>query len=288
MVIDKLKTWYRFVSPRFQTVFLDYKVNPTPRQGHGKPTHPKLYEIINKERDTYLNLLQEFMLHESTFLQIKKQVEESNENEPAWNNNFLPGLDIVSLYGMIAHFKPKKYIEVGSGNSTKVVRKAIKDLGLGTQITSIDPYPRAQIDHLADVVIRKPFEDLEDNMFIIESLEAGDILFIDNSHRVFANSDATIFFLEILPYLKKGVIVHIHDIYLPDDYPDFMADRFYNEQYVLAAFVLANPTKYKTIFPCWFVSQDKDLMTVTQNFFEHPNLKDVETHGGSYWIEIAE
>lgn len=99
-----------------------------------------------------------------------------------------------------------KYIEIGSGNSTKVARKAIVENNLKTEITSIDPFPRANIDHLADSVIRKPFESLSDNKFIIESLEENDILFIDNSHRVFPNSDSMICFLELIPFLKKGLL----------------------------------------------------------------------------------
>jgi len=129
---------------------------------------------------------------------------------------------------------------------------------------------------------------LNDLQFIINSLNEGDILFIDNSHRCFSNSDATVCFLELLPYLKKGVIVHVHDIYLPYDYPQFMCDRFYNEQYVLAAFVLANPSKYKTILPNYFISEDKELSEIISPMWNHSNLKNVERHGGSYWLMIGE
>src|SRR5690606_34794537 len=145
----------------------------------------------------------------------------------------------------------------------------------------------AQIDHLADKVIRQPFENLTDNSFIVDSLEANDILFIDNSHRVFPNSDGMICFLELLPRLKKGVIVHIHDIYLPYDYPQFMCDRFYNEQYVLAAFVLANPSRYRTLLPNYFVSEDAELADVLSPFWNLPQMAGVERHGGSYWLQIG-
>lgn len=120
----------------------------------------------------------------------------------------------------------------------------------------------------------------------MDELGENDILFIDNSHRVFPNSDAMIFFLEILPKLKKGVIVHIHDIYLPYDYPQFMCDRFYNEQYMLAAFILANPTKYQVILPNFFISQDPELSTCIAPIWNHKNLENVERHGGSIWLKI--
>ena len=283
---EKLKSLYRFISPRFQTVHLDYRVDPTPRQGHGKPAHSLLYKIIDDNRELYKQTLYDFLHLSANIHTIQDSSVEKNENLPAWNNEFLPGLDIVGLYGIIALHKPQQYIEIGSGNSTKVARKAISDLKLDTKITSIDPYPRANIDHLADKVIREPFEKLNDLQFIINSLNEGDILFIDNSHRCFSNSDATVCFLELLPYLKKGVIVHVHDIYLPYDYPQFMCDRFYNEQYVLAAFVLANPSKYKTILPNYFISEDKELSEIISPMWNHSNLKNVERHGGSYWIQI--
>jgi len=82
---------------------------------------------------------------------------------------------------------------------------------------------------------------------------------IDNSHRVLLNSDATVFFLEVLLKLSKGVIVHIQDIYLPYDYPQFMCDRFYSEQYLLASYLLANSKKYNPLLPNYFISKDKEL-----------------------------
>jgi hypothetical protein len=187
---------------------------------------------------------------------------------------------------MLASKNPKKYIEVGSGNSTKVAALAKKENQLQTEIVSIDPMPRAEIDHLADKVIRKPFEEIDYSE--IFNLESGDILFIDNSHRILPNSDSMVFYLEILPKLKPGVIVHIHDIYVPYDYPQFMCDRFYSEQYGLMMFLLANPKKYNTIFPCYFVSEDKALSELLSPIFDDPKLSKVERHGGSYWLQIGE
>ena len=283
---NKVKSLYRFLSSKFQTIHLDYPVNPVPRYGHGKPPHAGLYKLINSNRDHYASRLTEFLNYREKIQSIKDIHLEKDENNPTWNNCFLPGLDIVGIYGMIATSKPSKYIEIGSGNSTKVARKAILENNLATKITSIDPFPRANIDHLADTVIRSPFENLKENQFIIDSLGENDILFIDNSHRVFPNSDAMICFLEILPRLKKGVIVHIHDVYLPYDYPQFMCDRFYNEQYLLAAFILANPEKYKTVLPNYFISEDVDLAGIIAPMWEHLNLKGIEKHGGSFWLQI--
>lgn len=195
-------------------------------------------------------------------------------------------MDIVALYTFVNKLKPKLYIEIGSVNSTKVARKSVRDNNLHTKIISIDPFPRANIDHLADTVIRKPLENIEDLKFIANDLNENDILFIDNSHRCLPNSDATVCFLEILPYLKSGVIVHIHDIYLPYDYPQFMCDRFYSEQYMLAAFLLANPQKYVPVFQGIFVSEDKELSALLEPLWQSENTNGVEKHGGSFWFKI--
>ena len=190
--MKKLKSLYHFLSKKRQTIHLDYPVKFKPRFGHGSnKSKSALYPIINENRTEYASLLSLFNAYGSIFQSIKLSSDETDENQPAWNNEFLPGLDIIALYALVAEFKPKKYIEVGSGNSTKVVRKAIVDHKLTTKITSIDPFPRANIDHLADNVLRFPIENMDDHS-AFKQLEAGDILFIDNSHRALPNSDVTV------------------------------------------------------------------------------------------------
>jgi hypothetical protein len=281
-----IKQIYRFLNPKFQSLFLDYKVDFKPRYGHGKPAHQELMKIINANRDTYKALLNKALSLKETIWTIQDAGKETSPANPTWNNGFLPGLDIIGIYTLLAEFKPKNYIEIGSGNSTKVAFKAKTEQNLTTRIISIDPMPRAEIDTLADTVIREPFENTDFN--VIDELNENDILFIDNSHRILPNSDSMVFYLEILPRLKKGVIVHIHDIYLPYDYPQFMCDRFYTEQYGLAMYLLANPNKYETILPNYFISEDKELSSLISPVWEHNNLKNVERHGGSFWLRIKE
>lgn len=280
-----IKQLYYFLNPKFQNLFLEYKVTLKPRYGYGKPPHPELYSIINKNRNMYSEMLSKALSYRDSFQAIRNSKDESNPVNPSWNNGYLPGLDIIGIYTMLSEFRPAKYIEIGSGNSTKVAYKAKKDHALSTEIISIDPMPRAEIDQLADVVIRKPFEDID--LSILADLNENDILFVDNSHRILPNSDSMVFYMEILPRLKKGVIVHIHDIYLPYDYPQFMCDRFYSEQYGLAMYLLANPDKFQTLLPNYFISEDKELAAIIAPVWNHDNLKEVEKHGGSYWIRIA-
>src|SRR5690606_30946570 len=98
-----------------------------------------------------------------------------------------------------------------------------------------------EIDMICDNVFREPLEDV--GLEIFDALGAGDILYIDNSHRAFMNSDVTVVFLDILPRLKPGVLVQIHDVTLPYDYPEVWIDRHYSEQYLLAAWLLARGTR---------------------------------------------
>lgn len=277
-----IKDLYRFLSRNYQNVFLDYPVNMTPR--YTDEPHPELNTIVNEKREEIQSLIQSFASYFGDLSEFPLNADPAKSELPHWKNDFLPGMDIAVIYGMIAHYKPAKYLEVGSGNSTKVVFQAKKKYSPTTEVISIDPMPRAEIDQLADTIIRKPFEDIDLNQIL--ALEAGDILFIDNSHRVLPNSDATVFFLEVLPRLKKGVIVHIHDIYIPFDYPQFMCDRAYSEQYMLAAFLLANPQKYQVLFPNFFVSKDKDLAAGFDELWQKPELLGVEQHGGSFWLQI--
>ena len=279
-----LKQLYRFLSPRYQNLFLEYKVKLKPRYGHGLPAHPELYKIIDANRETYIKLLKKALANKKNIWAIRDSKVETDNDKPAWNNGYLPGLDIIGIYTMLARFKPKRYIEIGSGNSTRVAHKAFVEQDLSTEFISIDPKPRAEIDQIPNRMIREPFENV--TLDIVAELNANDILFLDNSHRILPNSDSMVFFMEILPRLKRGVIVHLHDIYLPYDYPQFMCDRFYSEQYALAIYLLANPDKYETILPNYFISEDKELSELIAPIWDHENLKDVERHGGSYWIRI--
>lgn len=279
-----VKEIYKFLSPRYQNLFLEYKVDLKPRHGDESMPHPELYAIINAHRKDYESVLAQVLNYKDQLWQIKDAGQEENRNNPVWNNGYLPGLDIIALYTIMSLYRPARYIEIGSGNSTKVVYKAKNEQQLKCHVTSIDPHPRAEIDHLADEILREPFENTD--ISLLAELGENDVLFVDNSHRILPNSDSMVFFLEVLPRLKKGVIVHLHDIYLPYDYPQFMCDRFYSEQYGLAMYLLANPSKYKPLLPNFFIYKDEALNELIEPFWSNKNLNNVERHGGSFWLQI--
>ncbi len=288
-------------------IFLDYPLHSESRYGWGKPPHPKLYEIINRSRKTFEERLQAFLAFKTNYLSIPKYQSDDRRNEPAWINGMMPGLDAASLYGFVSLLRPKRYFEVGIGQSTKFVRRAISDQGLSTRITAIEPYPQPGIEDICDTLIQKPLErvDLE----IFDELEEGDILFIDNSHRVFMNSDATVAFLDILPRLRQGVVVEFHDIALPYDYPPQWTERHYSEQYLLAAYLLAEGKKFDVLLANAFISFDDELSRILNPVWRDPLLNGpgefdtpatiqkalsdksavaglILIHGSSFWLRI--
>jgi len=231
--------------------------------------------------ERYRELLLDFAAHIGELQRIP--VEGAADGaEPSWINNYFPGLDSVALYGLLARLRPRLYMEVGSGNSTKFVRRAIRDQDLSTRVVSIDPHPRAEVDVLCDEVIRQPLEDVDPA--VVDQLRSGDVLFIDGSHRVFMNSDVVAAFLDFMPRLQPGVHVHIHDIWIPSDYPPDWSSRFYSEQYLLAAQLVAGTTAYEVEFPAWFVTNDPELSLILEPLWAQPHMRRVERHGCSFWL----
>lgn len=263
-------------------IFLDYPIKPAPRFGHDKPRHPQLTAILEAGRDGYRGIVREILAHTQHFLKIPTH-QAAAPNGPYWKNGTQPGLDAAALFTMLGRCGGKRYLEVGSGNSTRFARHAISQLELPMRIISIDPQPRAEIDAICDEVIRAPLEDCD--LAIFDTLESGDVLFIDNSHRSFMNSDVTICFLEILPRLKKGVYVQIHDIVLPDDYPASWARRYYSEQYLLACYLLGGGKGVQIVLPNAYVGWDAELGGMLKALWNQ--LPDVEPHGVSFWLRTC-
>ena len=262
-------------------VVLDHPVRPIPRYGYQKPPHPKLHALISRNRSLYESLLQGFLTYQAPLLRIEVD-EPASEQDPWWKCGWLGGMDIMPLYCWTCDLEPKWYFEIGSGCSTKFVRRAIRDFGLRTRILSVDPQPRDEVDGICDVVVREPLEDLD--LAVFGELEEGDVVFVDGSHRCFTNSDATVTFLDVIPELPPGVLVGIHDVYLPCDYPPGWEDRFYSEQYLLAAFLLAEGSKTEVFFPCSFVSGEHDLAAIVAEIWDAPGMEGVEVAGSTFWL----
>lgn len=266
-----------------QQIHLDYPVKSIPRYGYSKQPHKRIYDIINKNRDNYRLNLVSFLQYINELKQIEVVAKDNCSIKPTWCNGFLAGLDSVSVYSFLDMYKPNIYMEIGSGNSTKFAKQSILDHSLDTRIISIDPCPRTEINSLCDEIIRQPLEDVNVEMF--SELGENDILFFDGSHRSFMNSDVVAFFLDILPNLNSGVLVHVHDIFLPWDYPIEWEDRYYSEQYLLACYLIAENPKYQIIFPSCFIAQDSELSKVLSPLWKALDPR-VQHGGGSFWLKI--
>ncbi|MDJ0711803.1 MAG: class I SAM-dependent methyltransferase [Woeseiaceae bacterium] len=162
------------------------------------------------------------------------------------NNGQFGSGDAEIWYQVIRTFKPKRIIEIGSGYSTLMAIRATKknqqsDAAYTSDHICIEPYERSWLEESGVTVIREKVETLPLSFF--SQLEESDILFIDSSHIIRPQGDVLFEFLELLPSLNKGVIVHIHDIFSPKDYPEeWLRDmvKFWNEQYLLEAFLTHN------------------------------------------------
>ena len=240
-----------------QSIAVNFPVELRSRWGHGLPRNPFVQAALDEQRDAYWQSLAHLKSAESVLERISHHFAEDDPEAPFWNNTWFTGLDAASLVAFLLARKPKRYIEIGSGFSTRFCRRAVRDGRLATTITSLDPQPRAGIDGLCDNIIRRPLENCDLTLF--DQLEPGDIVFFDGSHRALPNSDVTVFFLEVLPRLKPGVLIQVHDIFLPDDYPPAWNKRAYSEQYLLAAMLLFGRRRVRVLLPCYFVSTERAL-----------------------------
>lgn len=254
---------------------LDFPFDSRPRFGHGLPAHPDLLALVEQRRPVYEAHLKQAISCRPELLRIPR-------DSTYWLNDQFAGLDALCLYSFIASRRPARIVEIGSGHSTLFARRAIDDYALPSRLTSIDPHPRASIDDLCHHVVRRRLEDCDLSLF--GEIQAGDIVFFDGSHRSFMNSDATVFFLEVLPHLAKGILVQIHDIYLPFDYPAEIANRYYSEQYLLACYLLGGGRGVQIEMPNAYISQDRELHGLTQPIWQCGEMQGVTPYGVSFWV----
>ncbi|MCI5137920.1 MAG: class I SAM-dependent methyltransferase [Candidatus Electrothrix sp. AR1] len=161
------------------------------------------------------------------------------------NSTFLSG-DAEYWYQIIRTVKPKRIVEVGSGNSTLLAISAIKRnkeecSSYECEHICIEPYENPWLEETGVTVIRKKVEEIKTSFF--SCLQEHDVLFIDSSHIIRPQGDVLFEYLELLPTLNKGVIVHLHDIFSPKNYLQEWLENhmlFWNEQYLLEAFLSHN------------------------------------------------
>jgi predicted O-methyltransferase YrrM len=188
----------------------------------------------------------------------------------------------AELYaGMIAERRPRAIVEVGAGFSTLVARRTIDSLGLDTRLVVVDPQPRTDVAGRADELVRERIEAVDPERL---PLGADTILFIDSSHVVRARGDVPWLFNSLLPAAAPGTVVHVHDIFLPWDYPDVMRLRLYGEQYVLHA-LLSHTPRYRTLLAVHYLCRrHRDAVADAVGDW---SAQAPELNGGSFWFEVT-
>ena len=229
--------WGYFIPSRF--------AGRAPRPGTGAP-YAAVEAILRDRQDRFQRVLDGLERFAPQFEAIGTEPPPA----PRWRQGWFPRLDAAVTYAMVRDRAPARIVEVGSGHSTRFLAQGVRDGGLAARLSAIDPRPRASlsglgVDHVAATVQEAglaPFADLG----------PGDFVMVDSSHVLVPGSDADMIINRVLPSLCAGVVVHFHDVFLPDDYPGEWDWRGYNEQQGIAP--LIHGGGYAVLFASRFVA----------------------------------
>lgn len=241
---------------------------------------------VEIDNDAIIRLLSEFRAkYKKEYDRFPRKESEDPFVYYLYNTTF-GSVDGEIYYCMIRHFRPKRIIEIGCGKSTLLASKAVqknRENDADAKLLGIEPYPNEVLckgfPGLSELRECK-VQDVDLDEFL--ELEANDILFVDSSHVLKIGSDVQYIFLEVLPRLRKGVLVHFHDIFLPVEYPKewVLAKRkFWNEQYFLQAFLISN-NAFEVLWPGNYMHlrHPQEL----EKAFDSYNRESVVP--GSFWI----
>ncbi len=214
--------------------------------------------------------------------------DEGDVHEPTsyfHNNDQFSWLDPRALYVILRHLRPRRIIEVGSGFSSLLIADVAQRYLPGSRFCCIEPYPRAfllrGVPGIHELLVERA-ENLPAQIF--EGLGAGDVLFIDSSHVAKTGSDVNFLFFDVLPRLAPGVLIHVHDIFLPLEYPKVWVideNRSWNEQYVLQALLMYS-TRFEVLFGSAYAAA-----VLGEEVIAALNRPDGHgMSGGSFWLRV--
>jgi len=238
---------------------------------------PWLEARMASERTRYCQILL-YARQFSTLFAQWKHAAPHDVSRPRFDQQWFSGLDAAVAYAMVRQLQPARIIEVGSGHSTRFMARAIRDGALATNLHSIDPQPRRDIDHLCQTVTRASVTDMPVQLF--DTLASNDVLFIDGSHAMLPGSDVDYLFTRVLPRLAAGVVVHLHDIFLPHGYPARWQQRAYAEQSMLAALLLGS-RGFEILAPnAWLRRNESEAVNALQAHLEPDALE------AGFWMRV--
>ena len=220
--------------------------------------------------------------HEELFADLRADpaLNPEDDGRPLVQNDFYGTPDAEVYAAMIADVRPEAIVEIGAGYSTLIARRTIERLGIDTRLVVVDPSPRTDVAPDADELIRAPVEQVDARRL---ALGGRSILFIDSSHVVRARGDVPHLFNEIVPALPAGAVVHVHDVFVPYDYPDSCRFRLYSEQYVLQA-LLSGSARYRLLFATHMMCRREP--EAMRRVFGHV-ARDPASFGVSLWFEVV-
>lgn len=196
--------------------FIPHRYAPSLPPPGAQPPYPSIEALFEKQAAAFEAVIDLVDRHAAALVAAR----------PLFEQGWFASLDAAVAYALAAERRPARVIEIGSGHSTRLLARALAG---GSEILAIDPVPRADIAGLPGVRI-EPSTLQTTPLERFDVLRPGDMLFIDSSHILMPGSDVDLLLNRVLPRLPAGVLVHIHDIYLPFDYPPEWGWRNYNEQ----------------------------------------------------------
>jgi hypothetical protein len=243
---------------------------------------PASYSGIDLREDQQLALLEKLSRY---YAEIPFPEEKNERFRFAFNNPSYSWGDAIVLFCMIRELKPRRILEIGSGHTSALILDTDEHyFAGGIDCTFVEPYPelllsllRSNEDRETRVIPRK-LQDVDLTLF--DTLEAGDILFIDSSHVVKAGSDCQLLFSDILPKLNPGTLIHFHDVFHRFEYPPkwLREGRGWNEQYILRAFLQFNSEFKIKLFTQYMIVRHRE-------WFEQHMPNCLRNAGAQIWIE---
>jgi len=209
------------------------KYNYLNPNGEDVPVYSDVMALMVGKKQMFLNFIKAMSNNQKYFNDF-----DQGTPKPEWSSKWISPLDGAAIYTAVTEFKPKQIIEVGSGNSTHFMVRAIIDHKMETKVICIDPSPRIDITGLP-IDLKQRVLSIDD-LQLIKNLNKDDMLFIDSSHILQQGFDLDIILNRFLPALKPGVILHFHDIFLPYPYPEEWGSFRFNEQNALMGWILSD------------------------------------------------
>ena len=247
------------------------KYNYLASVGVDAPVYSEMMALMIEKQQLFSNFINAMSVNQKYFNNFAQ-----GEPKPEWASKWISPLDGATIYTGVTEFKPRQIIEVGSGNSTHFMVRAIVDHKMDTKVTCIDPSPRIDITGLP-IDLKQRVLSLDD-LPLVKNLNRNDILFIDSSHILQQGFDLDIILNRFLPALKPGVILHFHDIFLPYPYPTEWGSFHFNEQNALIGWLLSG--YLDVIFSSYYAYSD-----MTNNLRVSALESSIkEAGGGSIWL----